>query len=246
MRYTKDTFIEKANIAHNNKYTYNIANFTTISDKYDIICPIHGKFNQVGYAHIGKKQGCPTCGRIKVNKKNTKNDFLKLATKKHNNIYDYSKVKYVNRNTKVEIICNTHGSFWQAATHHIRGRGYPLCNKNFNAYRKSYYKNKKTIFYILYLPKSGKYKIGITSRQINERYKQEGTSYKIIFEQHFFNGEDAWTLEKLLLKNLHQYKYKGSKIFKHTSNSEILIKNPINYAQEALWKMNKKIPPKNL
>ena len=38
--------------------------------------------------------------------------FIERAKKKHGDIYNYSKVKYVNSTTKVEIICPIHGSFW--------------------------------------------------------------------------------------------------------------------------------------
>ena len=53
--------------------------------------------------------------------------FIERARKKHGDIYDYSKVKYINSTTKVEIICPIHGSFWQAPAKHIFGRRCPYC-----------------------------------------------------------------------------------------------------------------------
>ena len=46
-------------------------------------------------------------------RKKTKEEFIKEAVMVHGNKYDYSKVVYVNNNTKVEIICPEHGSFFQ-------------------------------------------------------------------------------------------------------------------------------------
>lgn len=45
----------------------------------------------------------------------------------HKNIYDYSKVKYINNSTKVEIICPKHGSFLQRPSDHYQGHGCPKC-----------------------------------------------------------------------------------------------------------------------
>lgn len=55
-------------------------------------------------------------------------EFEAVANKIHEGKYDYSKVKYVNSNTKICIICPQHGEFWQTPTHHIhRGQGCPKC-----------------------------------------------------------------------------------------------------------------------
>ena len=64
-------------------------------------------------------------------KKKTKEEFIKEATEKHGDKYDYSKVKYVNSATKVCIICPEHGEFWQEASGHLRGQGCPKCSGNY-------------------------------------------------------------------------------------------------------------------
>lgn len=51
--------------------------------------------------------------------------FEERARQVHGNKYDYSKVKYVNLLTKVEIICPDHGSFWQVPKSHLAGHGCP-------------------------------------------------------------------------------------------------------------------------
>ena len=48
--------------------------------------------------------------------------------KKHGFEFDYSKAVYVNWNTKIEIICPKHGSFFQTIAHHKKGTKCPKCN----------------------------------------------------------------------------------------------------------------------
>lgn len=63
-------------------------------------------------------------------RKLTLEDFIQRAREVHDNKYDYSKVTYVNANTKVCIICPEHGEFWQTPDKHTtRGHGCPKCCK---------------------------------------------------------------------------------------------------------------------
>lgn len=52
----------------------------------------------------------------------TQQQFIEKATKKHNGFYDYSLVKYTNAQTKVKIICPTHGEFEQQPNNHLFGQ----------------------------------------------------------------------------------------------------------------------------
>ena len=56
-----------------------------------------------------------------------KENFILKAQKRHGNVYDYSKVEYIDGKTKVKIICPIHGEFEQAPTAHVRGNGCPKC-----------------------------------------------------------------------------------------------------------------------
>lgn len=57
-------------------------------------------------------------------------NFIEKAKKVHGNKYDYSKVNYINNDTKIKIICPTHGIFEQAPTNHLKGHGCPFCKKS--------------------------------------------------------------------------------------------------------------------
>jgi len=128
------------------------------------------------------KHHCPHC-----RKENMKNTYYKNLSKKYQELfitkateifgsrYDYSKVKYINNYTPVEIICSEHGSFYKRPSDHIyepKLQGCPYCTaelskssyeehvynilleKNipflFSYYEKSddYLKNKPFDFYI--------------------------------------------------------------------------------------------------
>ena len=62
-----------------------------------------------------------------MGKKLTKEEFIKKAKEIHGDKYDYSKVEYVNIDTKVCIICNKHGEFLQSPYKHLKGQGCPKC-----------------------------------------------------------------------------------------------------------------------
>ena len=54
-------------------------------------------------------------------------NFIEKAQKIHGYKYDYSKVEYVNSNTKVCIICPEHGEFWMRPHNHLKGQVCPKC-----------------------------------------------------------------------------------------------------------------------
>jgi protein-arginine kinase activator protein McsA len=62
-------------------------------------------------------------------------EFIERAKSIPGNRYDYSKSIYVNGRTRMEILCPTHGSFWQTADDHLQSRGCKACG---------YEKNGKT------------------------------------------------------------------------------------------------------
>lgn len=63
----------------------------------------------------------------------TTEEFIKKAQAVHGDRYDYSKVEYVNAQTKVCIICHKHGEFLQRPTNHISGHGCNKCASEINA-----------------------------------------------------------------------------------------------------------------
>ena len=63
-------------------------------------------------------------------KKLTTEEFIEKAKQIHGDEYDYSKTEYINKRTKVCIICPKHGEFWQEPNSHIKGCGCKKCADN--------------------------------------------------------------------------------------------------------------------
>lgn len=103
--------------------------------------PMKMKCNRCGYEFYRKPKdhilgnGCRRClGRYNF----TTNEIIEEFKKVHGDKYDYSKVEYINMNTKVCIICNEkdefgrlHGEFWQTPKIHLKGFGCKKCSKSY-------------------------------------------------------------------------------------------------------------------
>ena len=50
-------FIEKAKKIHGDKYNYSSVKYINNKTKVNIICPIHGEFEQTPDKHTNRKQG---------------------------------------------------------------------------------------------------------------------------------------------------------------------------------------------
>lgn len=120
----KQKFIEKSINRHGEKFNYSKVVYINSITKVEVECKIHGTFFVRPDAHV-RKVGCPKCnGGIK----DSLEDFLYKAKNQHGDLYNYSKVIYINSNDKIEIICKKHGSFYQKPPCHIQGQGCSKCS----------------------------------------------------------------------------------------------------------------------
>ena len=126
---TLQVFVERSQAIHSSRYDYAQVEFENVESKVKIICPEHGVFVQRVMTHL-KGFNCPHCGRASVANKlgHTRERFIQDAKAAHGDKYDYSKTKYVNALSKVEIICPVHGAFFQPPASHIRGTGCSKCS----------------------------------------------------------------------------------------------------------------------
>ena len=117
-------FIEKAKLVHGNKYDYSLVEYIGTKLPVKLICKIHGIFEQQANSHLCGR-GCMKCGgKYQYNS----NEFIIKAKLKHGNIYDYSRVYYINNQTKILIICPIHGEFMQTPSNHLHGYGCIKCS----------------------------------------------------------------------------------------------------------------------
>ena len=133
------TFISKAKQIHGDKYDYSKVKYINSRTEICIICPEHGEFWQTPNSHLNGN-GCPSCKGLK---KLTTKEFIERAKQVHGNKYDYSKTIYVNKRTKVCIICPIHGEFYQTPHNHVyQKQGCPECGKKYAInYNKNDYEN---------------------------------------------------------------------------------------------------------
>jgi hypothetical protein len=125
LKMTLDMFIKKANLIHNNVYSYNETIYKKSDEKIKIGCKIHGIFTQNPAAHL-MGQGCPKCAGLYKTTENCIEEFNTI----HKFLYDYSKVKYLGALNKVKIICKKHGEFEQTPANHLCGKGCSKCCNN--------------------------------------------------------------------------------------------------------------------
>lgn len=147
LRNTQSAVIAKFRETHGDRYNYDKVVYEGSNLKVTIGCSVHGDFNQRVSAHI-KGSGCTKCAI--ENQTLTTQRFVNQAIAKHGGKYDYSQVKYINRQKKVTIICPQHGLFEQLAGNHLEGRGCPKCaqesktKKQFGfEYKGNYYRSIK-------------------------------------------------------------------------------------------------------
>ncbi len=136
-RLTTQKFITRAIENHGDRYGYGKSIYTSSGVKVIITCTVHGDFSQEAHHHLSGSD-CPRCAiteRGEKKKKVAKLTFEEKSNKLHNNRYDYSKVLYIDSQTKVEIICSVHGSFIQTPSCHLAGHGCWKCYLD-SKYRK--------------------------------------------------------------------------------------------------------------
>lgn len=137
-----EEFIKRAKQVHSDRYGYSEVQYVTNKTKVKIFCKEHGFFYQEPTVHL-LGCNCPLCAGNNI--KSTIEQFIQKSRMTHGDRYDYSLVRYVNRKTKVEIICPLHGSFFQTPDAHTRGCNCPECAGNIKLTKDKFIKKSRTI-----------------------------------------------------------------------------------------------------
>lgn len=197
-------FIEEAKRVHGNRYNYSESICVRPSEKLNIICNDHGVFSQTANAHIRMSQGCPTCGfEITAKRAATKSEtsskmFVSKSKDIHGNKYDYSLVNYTKSCDPVQIICPSHGAFYQTPNNHLRGADCGRCVPGgYSVFDSGY-------FYIL--RQGNLTKVGITNKTpeirlsfINSLGKKD---FKVLTSYFNDDGKIVQEIERSMLKYL--------------------------------------------
>lgn len=132
---SEEIVIQRMHKIHNHKYSYPNFNYINRRMIINIVCPVHGIFQQTINCHIYKKAGCPKCKNDncrKIKRKSFKY-FKEKANIIHDFFYDYSKAEkvYLDSTYKIPIVCPKHGTFYQTFRNHVNSKaGCPKCRQS--------------------------------------------------------------------------------------------------------------------
>ena len=127
-----EDFIKKAISSDKVKKGYDYSKIRYINNKTKVEIGCYNKehgFFCILPTNFLAGQGCAKC---KPNKKTNTEEYLEKIKKstKIKKQYDYSKIIYIDSDTKVEIGCEEHGFFKIDPTHFLQGQGCPVCAGN--------------------------------------------------------------------------------------------------------------------
>ena len=184
--------------------------------KIKLFCKEHGEFHILPHA-LKRGQGCAKCAH-KIRHNNTKETALNRLLKACKTLLPDCSCKnmvYINKKTKVELLCKKHGSFWMLPQNIRSGSGCPSCaSYGFNP------KLPATVYY-LKIGDGEAYKIGITNRAVENRFtKAELQNITVLKTWDYLLGSEAKLHEKVILKEFSYAKYTGRPLLV-TGNTEL-------------------------
>lgn len=167
-----------------------------------------------------------------MSRKLTTEEFVQKAREVHGDKYDYSKVDYKNKDSKVCIICKEdgHGEFYQRPRDHIRGNNCPRCSGRIKT-TEEFIKRAKNVHGDLYDYSKVEYKNVTTKVCIICEEGGHGEFYQAP-KEHLkgqgcprCSGNIQLTEEEFIkrAKEIHDGKYDYSKVEYKNSTAKICI-----------------------
>ena len=223
----KREFISRANIVHENRYTYELPVKTSTRTHITIICKVHGQFLQTAGAHL-QGQGCPSCAEVK---RYTEEEYDKLVQAKHGT--DIKRIgTYHNNRTLTSHICKC-GNIWDVIPNSIlSGNACPKCNRGTTG----------DTLYIWNIGNTDIYKIGITSRHlgmdriisVKKALEKEGFTIRPILEI-YYTDEKAREIEKSILKMYVNCPINIPRSINGKSEFRLLTRGELNKIKEGIY-----------
>lgn len=270
---TTAEFINKANLLHDNLYTYNNTIYVNSHTKVAVTCTKHGDFYLKPNNHLSGKQGCPKCAILKTTSKKVMDikEFKARISVIYKGTMDTSNVTYVNNRTPVTVTHNCGHTYSTTPNTLLKGSTCPKCaidnlqktnldkqNKTKQAISKlqdyevlgnyvsakvpievkhvcgttfsvtpdnllrkhpcpgcanfGFNPFKPAILYYLSINNGKVYKIGITNRTVEERFKAIQADITVIHTWKFKLGAKAYSKEQEILKLFKEYRISDSTI----------------------------------
>jgi hypothetical protein len=223
-----DEFLSKAAAAHGKRYDYSLVEYRRVRDAIFIRCKQHGLFKQTPNMHL-RGQGCPACAKISVSRKNRRistrwsTESLRSRCKEMHPELDFSLLEYTGDRKPVVVICLAHGAYEVANFHNIL-QGNITCRKcrkeaagscpHWPGLKKG---QGGTLYLIkLYNELEQFYKVGITCRTIQERFKKSrlgGYNYEILASFFSSDADLVFEWEQSILQTFKHLRYKPANLF---------------------------------
>ena len=116
-----------------------LENFTTVTAKIPVVCPVHGEFTASTH-HLKRGKGCRVCGAIKsgVSRKwSAYNLEDRLRKSRPDSPYVYHPETFTDYCEHITITCPIHGDFRQTPEAHNQGAGCKICASRINSLKAS-------------------------------------------------------------------------------------------------------------
>lgn len=116
-KWNTDEWVEEAKRRFGDKYDYSKVKYEGWNKKINIICPIHGKFEQLPYSHM-QGHGCPRCNESLMEKEISElliNEDIKFVIQKRFNWLGLQSLDFYLPDYKIGIECQGEQHFKQCA-----------------------------------------------------------------------------------------------------------------------------------
>jgi len=147
---TQEKYIERFNEKHNNFYKYkDFPKDYNQKTNIEIICPIHGSFNQRIINH-GNGMGCSQCGiekRNETKKQKSANKYKKILTEKYLNKFDFSEADFSNGvDFKIKVKCLNCNNYFYPSIMDMKHEKHHCPTCRMDNMKNGYYKNLSKIY----------------------------------------------------------------------------------------------------
>lgn len=227
-RSNPDTTLHEARTQFGDKFTYDFTNYKNRDSTIAVTCPEHGKYSTTMRNHLKSSHGCSKCGIQSAgnSKRSNLKTFIAKARVVHGDFYDYSQTVYVEAKKKLTIVCPHHGPFEQLASGHLSGYGCKHCASHGKGRVDM---NKPCKVYYFKVAGTELYKIGITAKSLDHRYRTafDKDQIELLFTKEFDTGREAYNYEQKIIADNQSSKYLGEKVLK-TGNTELFTRDVFN------------------
>lgn len=123
-RLTNEEFLMRVDEVHGDKFVLDKTIYINTRTKLLVTCRTHGDF-EIKPDNFLAGQGCAACARDKHKLTHITPERLAEMKRIHQDAYIYVDLNVVD--SKINIVCKTHGNFLQSIHHHENGHGCPKC-----------------------------------------------------------------------------------------------------------------------